>query len=226
MKKSLSTSKLVNLKLDGPLRDAERIRYIELKKELEDNLDIIATAFVRVGRILRTIRDQRLYRAEYDSFESFCRGFIGKDRRYLNRIIQAEGLINALLEEGVPSTELPSSERLCRELALYPAADAKKIWTKAKQLALVNGKAQPDGMTVREAAVQIEGTPQAKQRAAVELAQKLEGISRSLKISIGWTEMTPREEARVKKALGYIAGQAATLLRSAPAEEKRGEADE
>jgi hypothetical protein len=34
--------------------------------------------------------------------------------------------MDTLLAEGVPGTGLPDGERLCRELATYPAADAKR----------------------------------------------------------------------------------------------------
>jgi hypothetical protein len=122
-----------------------------------------------------------------------------------------------LLDQGVPGAELPSSERLCRELARYPKPDMRRIWNRARELSLAAGTAQPDTMTVREAAVQIEGTPKAKERAARELIQKVEGIGRALKISIGWEEMTEREIKRLKKALADIVAKAATLLRGAPA---------
>ena len=53
---------------------------------------------------------------------------VGKDKRYVNRIIQAHGVIEDLMLEGVKESELPNSERICRELAHYPMPDMKKIW--------------------------------------------------------------------------------------------------
>src|SRR5258708_38373104 len=72
---------------------AELNRYNALKEELASQLDIINTAFIKAGRILSQIRDERLYRGEFDTFEQFCRSMVGKDKRYVNRIIQAHGVI-------------------------------------------------------------------------------------------------------------------------------------
>ena len=210
---------LKETELVGPLTKSEHVRYKALLKELDDVLDIMSVAFVRLGSIMRDIRDERLYREEFSSFEDFCRAKVGTGKRYINRVIMAQGVIEILLEANVEKTALPSSERLCRELAQYPAADMKKIWTTARQLALAHGKAQPDGMTVREAAVQIEGSPRAKERQAKELIQKMEGIVRALKVSIAWDELSLRETKRLKKALSQIVGMAASILKAAPLED-------
>ena len=71
-------------------------------------------------------------------------------------------------------------------------------------------------MTVREAAVQVDGSPQTRKRQAGELIQKIEGIGRSRQISIGWQEMEQEEITRLKNALRQIVGTAASLLNHAP----------
>jgi hypothetical protein len=205
-------------KLEGPLSRAEHSRYEALKKELHDHMDIITASFVRMGAVLRIIRDERLYRQEYTAFEDFCRQQMGTGKRYVNRIIQAQGVIEALLEAGEDKATLPSNVRLARELALYPKSSMSKIWQQAKQLALAEGKVRPDSNTVREAAAKLESSPEATRRAIEALVQKVEGMVRALKISIGWEFMGPREVKRLKKALGLIVAQAAALLKSAPPE--------
>jgi hypothetical protein len=89
----------------------------------------------------------------------------------------------------------------------------------AKQLALAAGRQTPDGVTVRQAAVLIDGTPKAKERAAADLIQRMERIERSLKISIDWSDMEPREVERLRKAFGYIIGNATKHLQQAPKKE-------
>ena len=121
-----------------------------LKEELASQLDIINTAFIKAGRILGQIRDERLYRGEFDTFEQFCRSMVGKDKRYVNRLIQAHGVIEELMLQGVKESELPNNERICRELANYPLPDIKKIYQRSRQMALSAGKATPDSITVRE----------------------------------------------------------------------------
>jgi hypothetical protein len=200
-------------RLEGPLSRAEETRYKKLKEKLLEKM-----AFVEMGAILHDIRDERLYRQEFTAFEDFCRQYVGASKRYVNRIIQAEGVVEALLEAGEDKATLPSSVRITRELVLYPKSEMKKIWQHAKQLALADGKNKPDSMTVREAAAELESSPQAKERATEALIQKIEGIERALKISIGWELLGPREIARLKKALGFIVAMAAALLKSGPPE--------
>jgi hypothetical protein len=124
---------------------------------------------------------ERLVRAIRESFIERC----SKD-------FMVELTLQTLMDQGSPGAELPTGAGVCRELARYPAADMRKIWTHARELALAKGTAEPDSMTVREAAVQIVGTPRAKERASRELIEKIEGIGRE------------------------IVGLAAQLLRSAP----------
>jgi len=56
------------------------------------------------------IRDERLYREEYDTFEEFCKATLGKSKTYINNVIQGYELIQALIAQG--ETVLPDSERL------------------------------------------------------------------------------------------------------------------
>ena len=112
----------------GPMTPAELHKFKALKEELASQLDIINTAFIKAGRILRQIRDERLYRGEFDTFQLFCDSMVGKDKRYVNRIIQAAGVIETLMLQGVRENELPNSERICRELANYPTSQLKLIY--------------------------------------------------------------------------------------------------
>lgn len=203
----------------GPMSRAELTRYSSLKAELADQLDIINTAFIKVGRIMSQIRDQRLYRGEFDTFEQFCKSIVGKDKRYVNRLIMAHDVVEQLMLEGIKESELPNSERVCRELANYPTADITKIYRRAKQLALTKGKAQPDTMTVREAAATLEGvSDEARRRQITELLQRFEGIARAMKLTIGWGDLEPPDVERLRAALETIASLAATHLEGLPKE--------
>jgi hypothetical protein len=159
----------LSIVVDRPLSPAERTRYAALKQSVLDHIDIAHSALMRVAQDLKVIRDERLYREEAYTFEEWCPKVIGHQRAYIYKLINAGDTLQALLSQGVPGTELPNSERLCRELSRYPKADMRKIWSRAKQLGLIKGTAQPDTMTIREAAVQIEGTPHAKQRDQLNL---------------------------------------------------------
>jgi hypothetical protein len=107
-----------------------------LKEELMSHIDIINTSLSHMGKVMREIRDQRLYRAEYRTFEDFCKSLVHKDKRYMNRVIQAADVIEELMLQGVDKDELPNSERICRELANYPTSSLKLIYKRARQMAL------------------------------------------------------------------------------------------
>lgn len=197
---------------------AELTRYKSLKEELANQLDIINTAFAKAGRILKQIRDERLYRGEFDTFEQFCRSMVGKTKRYVNHIIAAHGVIEELMLQGVKEAELPNSERLCRELAHYPMPDLKRIWQRAKQLSLHAGKSKPETILIREAAATVTGSPEARRRQIVELIQRFESIARSMRMMIGWGDLEPRDIKRIRAALETIGNAARTHLEGIPKE--------
>src|SRR5215510_1454588 len=144
-------TKKLSAQVDRPLSPAERTRYQKLKSDILDNIDIAHSALMRVSRDLKTIRDARLYREDADSFQDWCVRVLGKQRAYIYKLISVGDTLQTLLDQGVEGAELPNSERLCRELARYPGPDMRRIWQRAKQLAIRDGAAQPDSMTIREA---------------------------------------------------------------------------
>ena len=149
---------------------------------------------------------------------SYCKSIVGKDKRYVHRIIQAHGVIEELMLQGVKESELPNSERVCRELANYPAPSLKLIYKRALQMSLAAGKATPDSITVREAAATVDGSPEARRRQITELIQRFEGIARKMKLTIGWGDLEPKDIARLRAALNTIAGLAQAHLEGIPAE--------
>jgi hypothetical protein len=104
-----------------------------LKIEIIQDIQAGLNAFQRAGKKLIRIRDERLYREEYDTFEDFCKATLGKSKTYINNVIQGYELIQALIAQG--ETILPDSERLARQLAKYPKGDRKVIWKRAVQIA-------------------------------------------------------------------------------------------
>jgi hypothetical protein len=52
------------------------------------------STFVKVGRYLAHIRDHRLYRAEFRSFEEYCRARWHSTPRHVNRLVQVAELVN------------------------------------------------------------------------------------------------------------------------------------
>ncbi len=71
------------------------------------------TTFMEVGAALREIRDQRLYKSEYKSFEQYCRERWGWSRRHANYQIAAVNLVDNL------GTMVPKPENERQARALY-----------------------------------------------------------------------------------------------------------
>jgi hypothetical protein len=84
------------------LSPAEITKYEKLKEKLIEELEIISTAFARVGKILKQIRDERLYRAEFPTFEEFTKQTFSRGRDYAYKLIAAYDLAQELIEQGVP----------------------------------------------------------------------------------------------------------------------------
>lgn len=74
--------------------------------------------FVEVGEALAGIRDQRLYRAAFPTFEDYCRQRWNFGRNYANKVIAAAEMTKAL-GTAVPT---PVAERVVRALAPLKAA--------------------------------------------------------------------------------------------------------
>jgi len=111
----------------------QHTRYEFLKKEIREYIQKGIEAFERVAADMLEIRDQRLYREEFGTFEEFCRETLGRSKTQVNRMIQAGDVIKGLMAAG--ETVLPNNFRIAYELALYPPRDRQLIWKRARQIA-------------------------------------------------------------------------------------------
>jgi hypothetical protein len=95
--------------------------------ELEAVIDRGLGTFVEVGAALLTIRDERLYREAYDSFEGYCLQRWGFKRAHAYRLIEAAETIQGMSPIG--DTPPPANEAQARELARIPADTRAQVWT-------------------------------------------------------------------------------------------------
>jgi hypothetical protein len=98
----------------------------ERRVALEETIEQGLTTFVEVGNAIREIRDERLYRDEYHSFEDYCQKRWGWSRVHAHRHIEA-----ANTSELLPMGNTPKNERQARELAPLAREDpeaARKLW--------------------------------------------------------------------------------------------------
>lgn len=83
--------------------------------------------FWLVGQALKTVRDQRLYRVQYWSFDQYCRQCWGMGRQYAYRVIEDAGVLQDLSPIGDRS--LPTHESQVRPLTrLKDPEERHTVW--------------------------------------------------------------------------------------------------
>jgi hypothetical protein len=85
--------------------------------------------FVNVGRALAAIRDKRLYRADFETFEAYCRRKWQYGKSHAYRLIGAAEVIASLSPIG--DIPLPRNEAQVRPLLGLRADEVQAIWREA-----------------------------------------------------------------------------------------------
>ena len=126
----------------------------------------IRQAFYVAGAALLEIRDRRLYRQDFFSFEEYCQSRFTLTRRSVDYLIVASSVVNNLLRtkennqvrtngSQVLSFVLPTSERQVRPLAKLEPEKQVEVWHKAVEIA---GGKVPSGKIVKNLVDQIKST--------------------------------------------------------------------
>ena len=126
----------------------------------------IRQAFYVAGAALLEIRDRRLYRQDFFSFEEYCQSRFTLTRRSVDYLIAASSVVNNLLRtkeiiqvrtngSQVLSFVLPTSERQVRPLAKLEPEKQVEVWHKAVEIA---GGKVPSGKIVKNLVDQIKST--------------------------------------------------------------------
>jgi hypothetical protein len=99
----------VTLTATGPadIREARRLAV------LEQTIEAGMASFVLVGEALLEVRDSRLYRINYPTFEAYCKGRWGFGHSHAARLMEAAQVATALSPIG----EVPTNEAQARALA-------------------------------------------------------------------------------------------------------------
>ena len=109
------------------LTEVEAGRLDELEAVIERGLK----TFVDVGTALLEIRDGRLYRKDFDTFEDYCRERWGFKRSYAYELIDAASTMANL--SGIPDT--PKSVSQLRPLTVLEPAQQREAWQRAAETA-------------------------------------------------------------------------------------------
>ena len=114
------------------LTRSEESRLVELESTIEDGLD----TFVEVGSALAAIRNARLYRGEFGTFEEYCRTrwqMVASRARQLIASAEAVGNLESV------TNVTPATESQVRPLVALAPAEQRQAWTRAEEIAEEEG---------------------------------------------------------------------------------------
>jgi hypothetical protein len=114
---------------DTALSEAEAEELSKCEEVIERDLK----GFIRVGMALLAVRDKRLYRGAYPTFEAYAHQRWGLSRQHAYRMIDAAEITSALSPIG--DIPLPASEAQARELRGLKPEVAAEVMTRAVELA-------------------------------------------------------------------------------------------
>lgn len=191
------------------LTTAERAELGRYEAVIKRGLD----TFFEVGNALAKIRDDRLYRGEYSTFEEYCRGrWEFTDRRARMLIDAAEVIGN--LESGTVVPVMPTSERQARPLTKLEPSQQRVVWQEA--VADAGGK-QPTAAQVERAVERVRPPrpkptppaskvvytePVAKAEASNPLAPRVTGIEKIDGVTVHHMEFAATLPKTEPKAAG------------------------
>ncbi len=110
---------------------AERSQLEEYQAVIDNGLK----TFVAVGMALLAVRDLRLYREDYGTFEEYCQGRCGIERAHAYRLMDSAQVVNNLSPIG---DKLPINEAQARPLTQLEPQRQIEVWQRAVDTA-------PDG---------------------------------------------------------------------------------
>jgi 3-methyladenine DNA glycosylase Tag len=106
----------------------EMENLIECEEIIQDGFQ----TFLKVGNALLIVRDRRLYREGFFTFEDYCRDRWGMSKTHANRMISAAEVVNDLAPMGA----IPDNERQARPLTkLDSAEERQEAWQEAVETA-------------------------------------------------------------------------------------------
>ncbi|NMG11723.1 hypothetical protein [Brasilonema sp. UFV-L1] len=97
-------------------------------RRLETTVERCLKAFWQIGQALREIRDKRLYREHYSTFEEYCMTRWEMSRRSAYQLIEAASVYENV-RHGAQI--LPANERQARPLVALPPEQQRQAWAKA-----------------------------------------------------------------------------------------------
>lgn len=171
------------------LSPGERRHLVALEKRIERGMQ----TFKEVGAALMEVRDSRLYREEWPSFEAYCQARWGIERQRAYQLIGAVEVVAALPDD---TKSLVRNEATARELVTVMRDDPEAlttVWARVTEQAAADGR-PVTAETVRRVKAEVlpprtDLGPSLSQRILAE-ATRLRGLYSQ------WVETHPDRKAK------------------------------
>jgi len=119
------------------LNEVEELKLTQYENVIEQNL----SGFMLVGRALKAIKDEKLYRAKFSTFEDYCHERWGLSDKHSYRLIEAYTCVDKLqkaLVSPIGETRYPKNESQVRPLT--PLVPEKQVEAWQQVLEACKGK--------------------------------------------------------------------------------------
>ncbi len=132
-----ATEEVQDLVASATSRELLTVTEKQRLEECETIIEKGLQTFIEVGQVLLEIKDRRLYREEYGTFEAYCGTRWGLSRPRAYQLIQATNVVNNL---SAASEVLPTTESQARPLSKLSAEDQLETWNEVVQESQETGK--------------------------------------------------------------------------------------
>jgi hypothetical protein len=119
----------------------------ELLAECEVVIERGMGVFIEVGTALMNVRDNRLYRAGFATFEDYCSERWTLSIPYANQLINAARVVETITDAVASEIHIPATESQARELAplLDDPEELREVWDEAVE----RGNGAPTAAVIR-----------------------------------------------------------------------------
>jgi len=168
------------VEMQASITKIEQARLKKCEEKIERGLE----TFFEVGAALLEIRDTRLYRGGYSTFEDYCRERWGMSRQRAHQYIEASEVVGNLST----IVDIPSTESQARELvALKPEYQAG-AWARVLENAHGRGNGKITASDIRKV---VEGMPDIEKRVVKLISKEIRN-----------DELIDRKKARLENFKG------------------------
>jgi hypothetical protein len=147
------------------LVNADTGEIVACLADLESVIERGLSSFVEVGEALMTIRDEKLYRQDHDTFEAYCRERWGFGKAHSYRLIESAEVVAALSPMG--DVPVPTTERQAR--ALTPVKDNPEQMAEAMKRASRDTNGKPTAVAIADAVSDLVNSTEEKRQDEAEL---------------------------------------------------------